>query len=179
MPKRRYKIAIAGAIDTGDCGLDTLELAKNVGRSISKRGHITLTGAHHGFPRFAALGARERGGIVLYFSPAANLEEHNEVYRLDSDNADTIIYTGFGPVGSGLFLSRSADAVILGLGKIDGLHEFTLALEEGKPVGILRGDWQEDEIVKRLTGSKPKSHLPIVFDDDPDRLVEKLIEMVK
>ncbi len=179
MKSRRYKIAIAGAIETSDCGLDVLTLAKRVGKAIGKSGHFVITGSHHGFPLFAAIGAKEAKGEVVYFSPAANLREHREAYRLDSDQADIIIYTGFGHTGTQIFTTRSADAVIIGCGKIDAIHEFTLALKEGKPVGVLRGAWEMDEVIKRLVGKNPGSHQAVVFEDNPEKLVQKLIELIK
>ncbi len=175
MKKPRYKIAVAGAIETSGASLEALERAKKLGRAIADRGHFLMTGAHHGFPLFSAIGAKESGGDVIYFSPAGNASEHAEAYRLDSDHADVIIYTGFGHAGSNIFLARSADAVIIGLGKPDALHEFDLALRAGKPVGVLRGDWEIDEALQKLSTASNK---PVVFEDDPDKLVDKLIEMV-
>lgn len=179
MQTRRYKIAVAGAIETHDCSLDVLDKAKRIGKRVAKNNHFLLTGAAHGFPQFAAIGSRDAKGEVIYFSPAATLKEHTESYRLDSDHADIIVYTGFGHVGSQIFLTRSADAVIIGCGKLDAIHEFTLAVQEGKPVGVLRGVWEVDEVIKRLVGENPGSHQAVVFEDDPEQLVEKLIELIK
>lgn len=179
MNKPRFKIAVAGAIETHDCSLDVLEKAKAVGRAIGKGGHFVITGSHHGFPQFSAIGAKEAKGEVIYFSPAAGLREHEAAYRLDSEHADIIVYTGFGHVGAQIFMTRSADAVILGCGKIDAIHEFTLALKEGKPVGVLRGVWEMDDVIKRLVGETPGSHQAVIFEDDPKTLVEKLIELIK
>ncbi len=178
MKKSRHKIAIAGAIDASGASLETLEKAKKLGKAIASKGHFLVTGSHHGFPMFSAMGAKEAGGNVIYFSPAASKEEHQEVYRLDHDNADLVVYTGFGQGGAGIFLARSADAVIIGCGKLDSLHEFNLALKSGKPVGVLRGDWEEDEVIKKVLGGYPRSHQPVVFEDDPDKLVDKLVEMI-
>ncbi len=179
MKSRKFKIAIAGAVETHGAGLDVLENAKKIGKAVGKAGHFILTGSHHGFPLFAAMGVREVGGEAIYFSPAANLHEHREIFRLDDNEADVIIYTGFGHSGSQIFSTRSADAVIIGFGKLDALHEFTLALQEGKPVGVLRGAWEIDDVIKRLVGENPGSHVPVIFEDDPETLVRKLIELIK
>lgn len=179
MKKTKYKFAITGAVETHDCSIDAINTAKKLGKALAKRGHITLTGGRHGFPYFTALGAKSTEGEVFYFSPASNLKEHKEAYRLDSDNADMFIYTGFGFVGSSLFMTRSADAVIIGCGRLDALHEFTLALQEGKPVGVLKGDWDTDEIIKKLAGDRPKSHLPVIFEDNIETLITRLEELVK
>ncbi len=177
--KPKYKIVIAGAIEPSNVSLDTLDKAKRVGRKIAKSGHFVVTGAHHGFPMFASMGARAAGGDVVYFSPAGNKEEHQHAYRLDTDHSDIIIYTGFGHSGANMFMAKSADAVILGLGKLHGLHEFVIALRAGKPVGVLTGEWETDDVVSRLAEEGKHSHIPIVFEDDPERLVLKLIELIK
>lgn len=178
MKSRRLKIAVAGAVETHGASLEALELAKKIGREIGKAGHFVVTGAHNGFPLFATIGAKERRGDVIYFSPAANEHEHREIYRLDTGDDDIVIYTGFGYTGAQIFTTRTADAVIIGCGKLDALHEFTLALQEGKPVGVLRGDWEIDDVIKRLVGERPGSHVPVIFEDDPERLVQKLIELI-
>ncbi len=179
MKSRRLKFAVTGAIETHGASLDALELAKRLGREVGKAGHLLITGAQHGFPLFAAIGAKERRGETLYISPAANEREHRDIYRLDGDHGDIVIYTGFGGSGAQIFATRAADAVIVGCGKLDALHEFTLALQEGKPVGVLRGAWETDEVIKRLVGEHPKSHMAVVFEDDPERLVAKLVELIK
>lgn len=179
MKPKRLKIAVAGALETPECSLEVLEQAKKIGRAVGKAGHFLVTGSHHGFPLFAAIGAKERRGEVIYFSPAANHKEHIDAYRLDVDQADVIIYTGFGHTGTQVFTTRSADAVIIGCGKLDALHDFTLALQEGKPIGVLRGAWEIDEVIERLVGPEPKSHHAVIFEDNPETLVEKLLELVK
>ena len=175
MKKPRYKIAVSGAIETSGAGLDTLAKAKELGRAVAKKGHFLVTGSHHGFPLFSAIGAKEEGGDVIYFSPASDEAEHRDIYRMDTDHADVIVYTGFGHSGSNIFLARSADAVIVGFGKPDALHEFDLALRAGKPVGVLKGDFDTEDALEKIGYS---SHKPVVFEDDPEVLIEKLIEMI-
>lgn len=178
MKNTRYKICITGAIETADVGLGTLDKAKQIGEAIAKRGHFLLTSSQHGFPMFCAIGAKECGGDVIYFSPASKLKEHREVYRLDNNHADIIIYTGFGHVGNQIFLSRSADAFIIGSGRVEAIHELNLALKEGKPIGVLKGGLETDESVKRILGNRPRSHEPVIFEENPEKLVEKLLEIL-
>jgi uncharacterized protein (TIGR00725 family) len=175
MKAKRYKIAVSGAIETSGIGIHALDEAKTLGKAIGKRGHILMTGSHHGFPLFSAMGAKDAGGETIYFSPASHEKEHTEGYRLDTDYGDVIIYTGFGEIGSNIFLARSADAVVVGFGKPGALHEFDLALRAGKPVGILKGSWNTDEALEKLAHA---SHKPVVVEDDPDMLIEKLIELM-
>ena len=176
--QEKFKICVAGAVETNACGLDSLDKAKEIGTEIAKQGGVLITGAGSGFPLWAATGAKEAGGSTVMFSPAGNKREHKDAYRLPSDANDIIIYTGFGYVGSDLLMTKSSDAVIIGCGKVGTIHEFTMAYEEGKPIGVLEGPWDTDEVIKAIVGDKRRSDKPIVFDSDPKKLVKKVIEMI-
>ena len=52
---------------------------------------------------------------------------------------DIIIYTGAGYSGRDLLMTRTSDAIFLGCGRIGTIHEFTIAFEDNKPIGILEG----------------------------------------
>lgn len=175
----KYKICISGAAETGHCGPDAMEKAKALGRAVVSNGSVLLTGATTGFPFWAAMGAKEAGGISIGFSPASNEREHAEVYRLPLDYLDIIIYTGFGYSGRDLLLTRSADAVLIGCGRIGTVHEFTIAYEDEKPIGILRGGWDMDEVLKNIIDKSNRVNDKIVFDDDPEKLVKRVIEVIK
>ncbi len=175
----KLKICVSGASETGHCGPNAMEKAKALGREIVSQGAILLTGATTGFPLWAAMGVKEAGGISIGFSPAANEHEHVEVYRLPIDYLDIVIYTGFGYSGRDLLLTRSSDAVLIGCGRIGTVHEFTVAYEDEKPIGILRGEWDMDEVLKNIMDKSNRVNNKILFDDNPARLVKRTIEMVK
>lgn len=172
------KICVSGAAETGHCGPGALEKAKDLGRQIVNQGGILLTGATTGFPLWAAMGAKEVGGISIGFSPASSEKEHVEVYRLPIDYMDLIIYTGFGYSGRDLLLTRSADAVIIGCGRIGTVHEFTISYEDNKPTGILRGDWDMDEVLKNIIDKSDRVNNKIIFDESPEILVKRTIETI-
>lgn len=175
----KIKIGISGAAETGHCGLHALEKAKALGAEVIKQGGILITGATTGFPLWSAIGAKEARGVSIGFSPAASEKEHLETYRLPIDYMDLIVYTGFGYPGRDLLFTRSCDAVILGCGRIGTIHEFTIAYEDNKPLGILEGPWAMADQIKDMI---EKGHRPadrVIFDDDPKRLVEKVIAMVE
>ncbi len=176
--QEKFKICIAGAVETNACGLDALDKAKEIGQHIAKKGAVLITGAGSGFPLWAATGAKETGGQTLMFSPAGSKKEHVDMYRLPDHVHDIIVYTGFGYTGSDLLMTKSSDAVIIGCGRVGTIHEFTMAYEEGKPVGVLEGSWDTDEIIKAIVGKKTRTDKPIVFEKDPKKLVEKLLEIL-
>lgn len=176
----KFKICVSGAAEMSHLPPAAHESAKAIGAAIANRGAIVVTGATTGFPIWAALGAKRAGGVSIGLSPASSEREHVEAYKLPLDYLDLIIYTGFGYPGRDLFLTRASDAVIIGPGRIGTFHEFTIAYEDNKPLGILESDlWETDEILHQILDKAHRSTDLIVFDKDPDRLVEKVIEMVK
>lgn len=175
----QIKICVSGAAETGHCGVNALDKAKELGREIARHGAVLVTGATTGFPLWVAMGVKEAGGISIGISPAANEREHVDTYKLPIDYMDLIIYTGFGYSGRDLLLTRSADAVICGCGRIGTIHEFTIAFEDGKPIGIFEGPWEMggelEEIIQK--GNRPNAK--IAMGPDAKKLVEDVIELVK
>ncbi len=175
---RQLKICVSGAADTGHCGVDALDRAKELGREIVRQGAILITGATTGFPLWAAMGAKEAGGVSIGFSPAGSEREHVEVYKLPIDYLDLIIYTGFGYPGRDLLLTKSADAVICGCGRIGTIHEFTVAFEDDKPIGILEGSWDMDETIRTILERGHRPNDKISFNSDPKQLVADVIATI-
>ena len=173
------KIGVSGAAETGYCGLDAFEKAKEVGREIAKQGGIITTGATTGFPMYAAMGAKDECGFSIGFSPAATEREHVELYKLPLDYMDVIVYTGFGYSGRDLLLVRSSDALVVGCGRIGTLNEFSVAFEDRRPIGVLEGSWKTDEILQRVIEEAHRPNELVIFDTDPKAIVERLIELVQ
>jgi len=173
------KICVSGAADTTYCGEGALEAAKELGREIVRQGGIIVTGATTGWPLWSAMGAKEEGGTSIGLSPAATEKEHVEEWGLPLDFLDTIIYTGQGFPGRDILLTRTSDAVVLGCGRIGTIHEFAVAFEDKKPIGILEGDWEMDETLKGIIEHGHRSNPKIIFDKDPKNLIARIIELVK
>lgn len=171
------KIGVSGSADLTHNGLDAFEKAKEVGREIAKHGAIIVTGATTGFPMYAAMGAKDECGFSVGVSPAATEREHIEVYKLPRDYMDVVMYTGFGYSGRDILFVRSSDAMIIGPGRIGTLNEFAVAFEDHRPIGVLRGSWETDELLELVIDNAHRPNPNIVFDSDPKALVEKLIEM--
>ncbi len=174
-----FKICVSGAAETGHCGLDAYEKGKELGREIVRQGCVLTTGATTGMPLFAAVGCKEEGGFSIGFSPASSEREHREVYKLPTEYMDVLVYTGFGFPGRDLLLTRSSDAVILGCGRVGTIHEFTIAYEEGKPVGILEGSWETDEVLHHIMKASNRPMTNVVSDSDPRALMERIVSMVR
>jgi uncharacterized protein (TIGR00725 family) len=180
-PKNEHlnlKFCVSGAAETGHCGIDAYDKGIALGREIAKQGAVLVEGATTGFPLWSAMGAKAAGGYTIGFSPANSEKEHIEAYNLPVEYLDLIIYTGFGYPCRDLILTRSADAVFFGCGRIGTIHEFTIAFEDRKPIGILEADWETDEIIKSILAAGHRPNDRIIFDSDPKALVERIIELV-
>ncbi|MEI6280516.1 MAG: hypothetical protein WCP17_00765 [bacterium] len=175
----QIKICVSGAAETGHCGVGALEKAKELGREIARHGAVLVTGATTGFPLWVAMGAKEEGGISIGISPAASEREHIEVYKLPIDYMDLVIYTGFGYSGRDLLLTRSSDAVICGCGRIGTIHEFTVAFEENKPIGIFEGPWEMGAQLKEIVEKGHRPNAKIVSGLDSKKLIEDLFALIK
>jgi uncharacterized protein (TIGR00725 family) len=175
----RIKLCVSGAAETGHCGMGALERAEDLGREIARAGAVLVTGATTGFPLWAAMGAKDEGGFSIGLSPASSEKEHVEAYRLPLGYLDVVVYTGFGYSGRNLLLTRSSDAVFVGCGRIGTINEFTVAYEDGKPVGVLEGGWMTDEVIKYIMNESHRTNNNIVFDSDPKRLVERVIALIQ
>ncbi len=175
----QIKICVSGAAETGHCGVDALEKAKELGREIVRQGAVLVTGATTGFPLWTAMGVKEAGGISVGLSPAASEREHVEVYKLPLDYLDLVIYTGFGYPGRDLLLTRSSDAVICGCGRIGTIHEFAVAFEDGKPIGIYEGPWEMGGELKEILEKGHRPNTKIAIGDNPKKLVSDIIALVK
>ena len=175
----KHKICVSGAAETNHCGPDALEAAKELGREIVRQGAVLVTGATIGIPYWAAIGAKEEGGISIGLSPAATEKEHTDVYHLPIDYFDLIIYTGFNYSGRNLLLTRSSDAVIVCCGRMGTLNEFTIAFEDEKPIGVLQGTGGTADMIEELVSKMHRGPGKIVYNKDPKTLVEKVIELIE
>lgn len=176
----KIKICVSGSAELGHLPPGVHDLAKEIGKEIVLNKAVVTTGATTGFPFWAAMGAKEAGGMSIGFSPAISEKEHVEGYKLPIDFMDVIVYTGFGYPGRDLFLTRASDAVIIGPGRVGTFHEFTISFEDGKPIGILQSDfWETDELMQTILEKSHRSHENVIFDRDPKVLIAKLIEMTK
>ena len=176
--KPKYKICVSGASETGHCAKDAPEKAKEIGSEIVRHGGVLVTGATHGIPYWAAIGAKEESGISIGLSPAASEAAHKKVYHLPTDYFDVIIYTGFEYSGRNLLLTRAADAVIVLCGRMGTLNEFTIAFEEQKLIGVLQDTGGTADLIRDLVRQLHRGPGKIVYDTNPHRLVKKIFQNI-
>ncbi len=174
----RYQICISGAA-SGDTVQAAHQLAFDLGKAIAVRGKTLMTGATIGLPWYAAKGAFSvdgKRGLSVGFSPASSFREHVTVYKLPTVEFDYINFTSMEYVGRDVHLVRSSDAVITVGGRMGSLHEFSTALESKKVCGVLLGSGGlADYIPTLLDNIDAPGAKEVIFDTDPERLVDKVI----
>lgn len=175
--KYPYQICVSGAAK-GTTVQHAHKLAAAAGKRIAETGHTLLTGATTGLPDYAAKAAKAAGGVSIGFSPATTRREHVMSYRLPTANYDSIVCTGFDYTGRDLLLVRSSDAVVTIGGRIGTLQEFAVAFEEKTPIGVVVGSGGVTDAIKAVLKAARRSRHTILFDEDPARLVDRLIEVL-
>jgi len=164
----------------------TIENQENIrnaivlGDAIAKADCVLVNGACPGLPDEAAYGAHKAGGLVMGVSPAFSEQEHIKQYKSPKEYYDIILYTGLGLMERDIINIRSSDAIILLGGGIGTLNEFTVAYDEGKVIGVLEGSGGvSDHIEDILKICHREMNEAIVFEKDPKKLLEKVLEAIK
>lgn len=156
-----------------------LELCRHLGRAVAERGCCLLTGACPGLPHEAALGSKQAGGHTIGISPAMSLKEHVELYGSPYKEYDVLIFTGLGLMGRELVNIRSCDIVVVVGGRSGTLGEFAIAYEEGKLIGVLTETGGITVALPALVdsiGTAKGTGAEVLYDKDPERLTERLLE---
>jgi uncharacterized protein (TIGR00725 family) len=146
-----------------------------LGAEIARRDLLLLTGATTGVPDAVSRAARRAGALAIGISPAHNLHEHVAGHGLPADGCDALIFTGFGFKGRNVVLVRSADLVLVVAGGMGTLNEFTIAVDEGRVVGVLRGTGGVADEIERLLPHVRRPEL-VVADARPARLLDLCLE---
>jgi uncharacterized protein (TIGR00725 family) len=157
------------------------ELANRLGRAIADRHCILVTGATSGLPHAVTVAAKAAGAMTIGISPAANQKEHQERFHLPLDSHDLVIYTGFGLKGRNVVNVRSSDIVIVFGGSVGTLNEFTIAVDEGKTIGVLKGSGGiSDHIPEILSFCKREGRSStVIFNEDPESLIDECLVALK
>lgn len=169
------KIGVMGGA-TGKFQRHHMDKAHRLGQAIAKNGVVLITGACPGLPLAAACGAKQASGMVIGISPALSLDEHVHKYHSPADFHDVLIFTGSGLMGREVVNIRSSDIVIIIGGRSGTLGELAIAYDEGKLIGVLTGTGGiSDMVADILTKCSKRTGARVIYDDDPESLVEKLL----
>lgn len=177
------KIAVYGSA-LGKTSDGAKQRAREVGREIATRGHALITGGCPGIPYEVVLGAKEKKGKTIAFSPALDIEGHKATnFPVEGFDEFVFVPRDFefrdNPLACRKYRNvtstASCDAGIIISGAIGTLNEFTCLYDYGKNIGILIGTGGAADMIKKIveTFSKPTKS-KIVYDSDPAKLIRKL-----
>lgn len=173
-----YQICVSGAA-RGDSVEEGKLLAVELGTAVAKAGHALMSGATVGLPNFAAEAYKAAGGrMSVGISPASSKIEHVMKYRLPILAYDVIIYSGLHYVGRDALLITSSDAVVSIGGRLGTLHEFTIAIESGTPIGFLQGAGgisDQVETLMELARPLPPGSM-VTFNKSATKLVKDITD---
>ena len=174
----KVKVGVMGSAEE-NLPAELGEQAAALGHSIAARDAILLTGATTGLVYTAGKAAHDAGALHIGISPAQDEHEHVERYGLPTDACTAIIYTGFGLKGRNVVLVRSCDVVLFIAGSIGSLNEFTIAYDEGKVIGCLRGTGGvADEIESVLEVFKKPTKSRVFYQNDPVKLIDACLAVI-
>ena len=157
-----------------------VERATALAQALAARDIVLLTGATTGIVYLVGKTAHDSGSFHLGISPASNSQEHVETYKLPLDACDAIVYTGFGLKGRNVVLVRSCDVVLFIAGAMGSLNEFTIAHDEGKVIGCLKGTGGvADEADYLLTKFSKNTGARVFQSDDPARLLDDCLKSLQ
>src|ERR1051325_2594429 len=180
----RIKVGVMGSAASESARLDTgntlVTKAERLARAIAAKDVILLTGATTGIVYVVGKTAHDAGSFHIGISPASNEHEHVDTYKLPLDACDGLIYTGFGLKGRSVGLVRSCEVVLFIAGAMGSLNEFTIAHDEGKVIGCLRGSGGvADEVDYLLQKFSKKTGAKIFQSENPAQLIELCLGEVR
>ncbi|MDQ6972913.1 MAG: YHS domain-containing protein [Mariprofundaceae bacterium] len=172
----RLTVGVMGSADASDGDTAIRDRVRGLGEVIADHGLVLITGACPGLPYACALAAKEAGGLSIGISPALSLDEHVHKYLSPPDAFDVLIYTGSGLMGREVTNIRSSDMVIIVGGRSGTLGEFSIAFDEGKLIGVLKGSGGiTGQIPSLVAGFGKDTGSHIIYDGDPASLVARLL----
>ncbi len=134
-------------------------------------------------------GRKKNRGHVIGFSPAYDRTEHVEKFRYPTEGFTRIFYVdgemaehlGMDEIARKNFrnlqTANCADSAIIIGGENGTMNEFTNMFAMGKPIGVLEGSGGiSDNVIHSYLGnvSNPKK-TPVIFDSEPNKLVERVL----
>ena len=172
----KLTIGVMGA-SGGTLTEEIRQRAYRLGEAIAARDVILITGGCPGLPYEAVRGAKANGGFVVGISPGLSVDEHEGKYASPVEGFDVLVYTGSGLMGREITNIRSCDIVVIAGGRTGTLGELAIAYDEGRLIGVLTGTGGITVMVEEIIRiCKKDTGACVLYDDDPSRLVDRLIE---
>lgn len=175
--KNYLKIAVCGSSSL-NLPSTILRAAQDIGDHCAKNKIILFSGATTGYSYAAIKNAYRRGGFTVGVSPAENLDEHRYYYKLPTEVYTLVIYTGMGYKARDVLLVRSVDAVIFIGGGTGTLCELSIAIDNKKIIGVLKGSGGATELFDEVAKISHRFKPNFIYEKSAKLLVQKIIKAV-
>lgn len=140
-----YPLYVA-VIGGGEAPPDILDLAREVGREVARRGGVLLCGGLGGVMAAAAQGVQEEGGVSIGILPDPDRNRANPYLTYS-------LPTNLGHARN-IIIAHAADALIAVDGSHGTISEAAIALKLGKPVIGLHVTWDMPGLRRAATPQK-------------------------
>jgi uncharacterized protein (TIGR00725 family) len=161
-----------------------------LGDEIGKRRHVTLTGACPGFPHVVLKAAKAAGGLTVGISGHPTLAKHiargAPVDDIDVLQLTTLPHALRNGTDRPNYMGRELDniersnALLFVGGRSGTLGEFSIAYDEGRTIGVLKGSGgisdELEHLVKVISKNGKPPRAPVIFDSNPRRLVKRVVK---
>ena len=175
----RVKVGIMGSAAEIESALRPELEAKmaQLANALAAHDVVLFTGATTGVIHEVGKAARQAGVLHVGISPASSQPEHVSHFQLPTDACDVLVFTGFGLKGRNVVLVRSCDIVLFVSGSMGSLNEFTIAHDEGKVIGCLRGTGGvADEADYLLQRFSKQTAAPVFENEVPKVLLDACLK---
>ena len=172
------KLAILGSA-SGVVSAKNEKLCKKLGKYLAQKKITVVTGGSHGIPGLVVKSAFEAGAETEVYSPDENELKH----LLRSDNLSLKYFKNHkfipGFTARSLEMIKNIDGCLVINGRIGTLSEFTIALEEGLNIGIIKGTGGiADHLEYIISVVEKEFKNKIIFDSDYQIVTDKLCEQI-
>lgn len=185
----KFKIGIFGSAENFDKSL--VKKAQEIGRLLSKKDTVLITGATSGLPYFASHEASKANTEIWGYSYELNLKK---IKQRMSDH-DTSIYKKLVYIPKefsfasdiqvcrkyrNVISTANCDAGIIISGRFGTLNEFTNLYDMGKIIGVLTGTGGiADELSLLCKKISKKSKAIVIFENQPEKLIDSIIRELR
>ena len=175
----KYSLAVSSKIPLSDSA-DLNRAAYLIGKQIASAGHILISPIQLSLVYQAALGASDKAGLSIGFSPASNLREHSRYLQLPTDVYDWIYCSALSSSSLLASMIASSQALILIGGVMANLSELALASESLMPVGVLLDAQNQanNALLQYLQSLPVDKQKHIVVHKDPQILLDTVISIL-
>lgn len=155
------------------------KLCEEVGKYLAEKKITVVSGGSHGIPGLVVKSAFEAGAETEAYSP----DEDEERHQLRADNISLKYFKSHkfipGFTTRSLEMIKNVDGVLVINGRIGTLSEFTIALEEGLNIAVIKNTGGiADHLEYIISVAKKEFPNKIIFDTDYKIALDKLIELV-